>query len=198
MDRKRLPQHMRYAVLAIVAVGAIYMAVFYFSKPSPTLQLSGNSTPVSKRPYPTSALPLEKNPVHIYFKDKNMFFLVAETREVVYTDDPILLGKTILEMLIKGPEQEFAPTIPQETGLRAFYIGDDGTAYADLTENIQAYHPGGSTTELITIYSIVNSLVLNLPMVKQAKILINGRESMTLAGHIDIRNPFKANMLMVR
>jgi hypothetical protein len=59
-------------------------------------------------------------------------------------------------------------------------------------------HPGGIKLELITIYSIVNSLILNIPAIDAVKILIGGREALTLAGHVDLRFPFKANMLLIR
>jgi spore germination protein GerM len=198
MDRKNISRYMLYAVVAVLAIGAAYTVFLYITKPSPIeLSLNKRDTPQQKL-HPSPVSPMEKKIIYLYFKDKDAFFLVAEAREQVYPDDPILLGKTIIESLIKGPEQGLSPTLPQDTGLRAFYIAEDGTAYVDLTENIQASHPGGAATELITLYSVVNSLALNIPIIKQVKILINGKESMTLAGHIDIRNPFKANMLMIR
>ena len=52
--------------------------------------------------------------------------------------------------------------------------------------------------ELLTIYSIVNSLILNVPNIKAVKILINGNEAKTLAGHIDLQTAIKANMLLIR
>jgi hypothetical protein len=50
----------------------------------------------------------------------------------------------------------------------------------------------------MTVYSLVNSIVLNLETVEAVKILIDGQEETTLAGHIDLRNPFTANMLLIR
>ena len=89
-------------------------------------------------------------------------------------------------------------TIPAGTTLKAFYITRDGTAYVDLSEAIRDGHPGGVKSELFTIYSIVNSLTLNIPEIDAVKILIGGKEAMTLSGHIDGRFPFKANMLLIR
>jgi hypothetical protein len=50
----------------------------------------------------------------------------------------------------------------------------------------------------LTIYSLVNTLVLNLPEIDRIKILINGREATTLGGHVDLQFPFNANMLLIR
>ena len=68
----------------------------------------------------------------------------------------------------------------------------------DLSAAVRENHPGGVDTELLTVYSIVNSLVLNIPEIRAVKILINGNESMTLAGHIDLQKPVSANMLLIR
>ena len=98
----------------------------------------------------------------------------------------------------KGPQQGLARTIPAETAVRALYLTPAGICYLDLTSGVAENHPGGIRSELLSIYSIVNSLVLNVAEIEAVKILINGDESMTLAGHIDLAIPIKANMLLIR
>jgi hypothetical protein len=44
----------------------------------------------------------------------------------------------------------------------------------------------------------VNSLILNIPEIETVRILVEGKEEATLAGHVDLRFPFQANMLFVR
>ena len=87
--------------------------------------------------------------------------------------------------------------MPLATEIRAIYI-DEKTAYVDFTREIAASHSGGILSELMTIYSIVNTLVLNVDGVDQVKILIGGQEAETLSGHIDIRFPLNADMLLIR
>ncbi len=135
---------------------------------------------------------------YLYFADKENNFLIAEERLLVQPKDPEQFGRIIIEALIKGPNGDLLQTIPKGTDLRAFYVTQDKTAFVDLSEAVRDNHPGGSQSEFNAIYSIVNSLVLNVPEIDQVKILIGGRESMTLAGHIDLRFPFKDNMLIVR
>lgn len=136
--------------------------------------------------------------VHLYFADKENSHLIAENRNLPYTDNVLKLGKEIILNIIKGPKADLMRTIPSGTRLNAFYIADNQTAYVDLSEKIKENHPGGVKTERLTIYSIVNSLILNIPEIKAVKILIGGREALTLAGHFDIRYPFNSNMLLVR
>ncbi len=144
------------------------------------------------------AAPTQKSPVHIYFANRNNNFLMAEQRVVFYPDEPAGLAGSIINALIKGPQKGLLRTIPADTRLRALYIISDGTCYVDLSEAVRKNHPGGCKSELLTIYSMVNSLILNVPEIERVQFLIDGQEAPTLAGHIDLRLPVKANMLLIR
>ena len=136
--------------------------------------------------------------VHLYFSDKENSFLIAENRHLLNQNDPASLGTQIVQALLKGPQTALEPTIPEDTALKAFYLTQNGIAFVDLSVEVMENHPGGAQQELLTIYSIVNSLILNSNEIKAVKILIDGREASTLAGHIDLRAPLKANMLLIR
>jgi spore germination protein GerM len=140
----------------------------------------------------------KKSVVHLYFADKENNFLMAEKRVFSHSENPAEIGILIINALINGPDGELMRTIPEGTSLRAFYITEDGTAYVDFSATIKEKHPGGVKSELMTIYSIINSLILNIPEIKSVKILIDGLESNTLSGHIDLQHPFRADMLMIR
>ncbi len=142
--------------------------------------------------------PAKTSPIHLYFADRNNNFLTAEQRVILHPDDPADLAHAIVNALIKGPQKSLVKTIPADTRLRALYIIPDGTCYVDLSPAVRENHPGGSKSELLTIYSVVNSLVLNVSEIERVQILIDGNETPTLAGHIDLQLPVKANMLLVR
>jgi len=146
-----------------------------------------------------SRFPEPKQPVvHLYFSDKNNTFLISEERNLLNPGSPAEFCKVIVEALIGGPRTDLMRTIPVDTILKAFYVARNGTAYVDLSDTIKNAHPGGVQSERFTIYSIVNSLILNIPEINAVKILINGQEATTLAGHMDLRFPFKADMLLIR
>ena len=81
--------------------------------------------------------------------------------------------------------------------LRALYVTTTGEAFVDVSRDITTAHPGGATSELLTIYTIVNALTVNLPAVAAVQILVNGSEVDTLAGHIDLRSPLKKNLQLI-
>lgn len=136
--------------------------------------------------------------LHLYFADQKGAYLTAEDMVVARPDGTKALAIAIVEALIDGPQKALTRTLPQGTALRAFHLVENGTAYVDLSKEIKENHPGGARSELMTIYSLVNSIVLNMPEVAAVKLLIDGQEEATLAGHIDLRYPFKANMLLIR
>ena len=103
-----------------------------------------------------------------------------------------------VKALIKGPRKGLLKTIPADTRLNALFITPDGTCYIDLSEAVSRNHPGGSKSELLTIYSMVNSLVLNVPQIDRVQLLIDGNQAPTLAGHIDLQVAVKADMLLIR
>jgi spore germination protein GerM len=140
----------------------------------------------------------EKKLVHLYFAEPGQPYLTAEDRVVPLSGDPVDLGKQIMTALLQGPRSRLVRTIPSGTRLNALFVTGSGTGYVDLSEVITEQHPGGCRSEMLTIYSIVNSLVLNVEQIKTVKILIGGAETWTLAGHVDIRFPFKAEMLLIR
>jgi len=153
---------------------------------------------LEKTPRRADLASLQAIPTNLYFSDKDNQFLMAEERVLKSSKHPDFFARSIVEALIKGPQQGLARTIPAETAVRAVYLTPQGICYLDLTSNVAENHPGGIKSELLSIYSIVNSLVLNVTEIEAVKILINGDESMTLAGHIDLQIPIKANMLLIR
>jgi len=153
---------------------------------------------LAKSPLPADLASAQATPVHLYFSDKDNRFLMAEERVLKSLKDPEFFARSIVEALIKGPQLGLARTIPAETAVRAVYLTPQGICYLDLTSAAVENHPGGIKSELLSIYSIVNSLVLNVTEIEAVKILINGDESVTLAGHIDLQIPIKANMLLIR
>lgn len=140
----------------------------------------------------------EQMVAHLYFLDEEHQFLRAEQRTFTKKDTLVEHAKSLVNALIDGPRSKLLPTVPGETRLLALYVTADAVAYVDLDKIISEKHPGGSLTELFTIFSVVNTLALNFKEVERVKILIQGREIKSVAGHIDSRFPFSPNILMIK
>jgi hypothetical protein len=185
----------RYAIAGglVVLAGALIFFYALSHRPEKTRQAPGEAAaPV----YPVSET--TRTRVHLYFSGPDHTYLVAEPRELPDSGDPSELAEQIVQALVDGPRSEGVRTLPTQASVRNVFLTDDGTAYVDFSEEVTEGHPGGVQTELVSIYSVVNSLVLNLEEISAVKLLIGGQEADTLAGHMDLRFPFKANILLVK
>lgn len=130
---------------------------------------------------------IEEFEITLYFSDENAQYLVPESRKIKLTDYP---EKQSIVELIKGPKNNnFYPTIPQTTKVNALYVSDR-IAYIDFSSEIIKDHPGGSTGELLTIYSIVMTLT-SFPDIDKVQLLVDGNSGETLVGHVDTSVPLE-------
>lgn len=136
-------------------------------------------------------------PLYLYFADRTDRFLHAERRVTDRPRDAAAFGRAIVQALIAGPHGDLLPTLPAGTALRAFFIYGH-RAVVDLSASLREHFPGSGRTELLAVFSIVDSLVFNIGQVETVTLLVDGSEAVTLAGHIDLSRPFAADMLLVR
>ena len=175
-----------------LGLGAILaLSRLFFSGP--------DSRPIHSRV--RDAIPVQeavKRKVHLYFAPRNGRYLQAEERRIQATDASSA-AEAIVQALIEGPDDpKLVSTISPGTQLLRLFVTDDGTAYVDFTSELSRQHPGGVAAERLTLYAIVNSLVLNLDKVERVQLLLNGNTASTLAGHLDIRYAKTADLLLIR
>jgi spore germination protein GerM len=124
--------------------------------------------------------------------------LIPVRREVPLAEGVVPQGREILIMQLQAAPSPNVSAIPAGTTLRAFYVTERGDAFVDLSAEVSSKHPGGSFTELLTVYAIVNAVTSNLPTIQRVQILIDGKEAETLAGHVDLRRPLIRDVTLVR
>jgi hypothetical protein len=135
----------------------------------------------------------EKQKVQLYFADSNERFLAPELRYVLKKKKVHDQVAEITKALLDGPHTELVRTLPEGAALQSVEFKKDGTAYISFDRIFADRHPGGTTSELTTIYSLANTVCLNVPKVKSIKILIDNKELKTIKGNIDTRHPFFPN-----
>jgi spore germination protein GerM len=192
-NKKKWRPLFKWAIGLVIFLGILGLAIVFVNhSPHKIDQLKNTWLP---------GLPLVSNPqetvsVKLYFASRVSAGLVVENRVITKYAQPADQGREIISQLINGPQSnELIATIPEGTNLNGLYLDQTGCAFLDFSFHIIQNHPGGSTAELQTIYSLVNSLTANLDTVNRVKILVDGSEIDTLAGHIDTRYPFTPNNL---
>jgi len=192
------PQQRKYALIAGVAVVVIALSWAMFAALAWLL----------RRPVPGSgapAVPAVTTPAgggtaspHI---NATLFFASEDGQRLVSSQQEVPLGGSVVEQaraildaqFSAKPPEGLTSTIPEGTAIRGIYVSSQNDVFVDLDPAVKTKHPGGSMQELLTVYTIVNTLLTNLPMLQQVQILIDGREADTLAGHVDLRRPLKKN-----
>jgi len=144
-----------------------------------------------------SAAKKEKLKVELYFSDSNERFLTPEVRFIPKAKSQPGQVTELVNALIEGPKTGLVRTIPEKARLINARVDGSGTAVVNFDSAFIEQHPGGSASEVATIYSLTNSITRNMPEVKRVKILVDGKEMETLKGHIDARFPFVPNMEIV-
>ncbi len=136
--------------------------------------------------------------VTLFYQESDGDSLAPEKRKIFETSSPTDQAKQIVGELINGPRDPgLLPTLPPETRLLGLYLDRYGTAYVDLSEEVASLHPGGTSEELATVFSLVDSLTYNLPQIKRVHLLVGGEERETLKSHLDLRRDYRQDLSIV-
>jgi spore germination protein GerM len=153
----------------------------------------------------TRALPHEEEPaagaertinVKLFFQAADRPGLVMEERTVPFSSDLGAQLKAVVGELVRGSKSGLVATLPPETRVLEVFVTPNGVAYVDLSKEA-SQGTSGSHDELLSVYSIVNSLTVNFPAVKRVQILLEDRPTDTLAGHVDLSRPLTADMTLL-
>lgn len=178
--------------IVVIALATVIAGIIVLS------YLAKEKTKTAKTPGPAVAeKERDAREVNVYFSDEEGLNLKAEKRKIKKgTVESEARGA--IEALIEGPKNSsLGKTIPDGARLLGIKI-KDRTAVADFNQALVKNHPGGSSGEIQTVYSIVDTLALNFPEIKDVRILVNGKKQETLAGHIDISYPVAPDRKIIK
>ena len=141
---------------------------------------------------PTAEAPTKDEPVaagriqvKLYVLASSGRELATETEEILYSPSLQQQAKEVVRLLLRR-----SGTIPRGVSLRELFITSQGVAYLDLSQELVSNHTGGSSGEELTVFSLSQTLIANFPAVKTVRILVEGREIQTIAGHLDLTVPY--------
>jgi hypothetical protein len=135
--------------------------------------------------------------VKLFFQAADRPGLVIEERPVTLSSDLSRQLRGVVEELVRGSKTGLGATLAPDTKVLDVFVSPRGVAYVDLSKEAVAGHPGGTQAELMTVYSLVNSLTISFPAVKRVQILVDDRPAETLAGHVDLTRPLPPDMTLL-
>ena len=135
--------------------------------------------------------------VRLYFEAPDREGLLPEEREVAFSPDLALQLRTVMEELARGSTTGLLPTLPAGTRVLDVFVQARGVACVNLSGEASSGLPGGSRAELLTVYSVVNTLVTNFPAVSRVQIVVGDQAVDSLGGHVDLGRPLPPDMTLV-
>jgi hypothetical protein len=131
--------------------------------------------------------------VRLYYESPRMR-LTAEPRSIPLPGSPAAAIPVVVRELIKGPA---APTslrlFPGDTVVRGAYLLPEGTVVVDLGgPTLTQGWETGSHQELMAIASLAQTVTSNFAQARRVRIVINGTQAETLAGHLSLSRSFEA------
>ena len=126
--------------------------------------------------------------VLLYFASADGQTLLAEPRQIAGCElDEDCMTSTV-QALIAGPSADMVPILPPRATLRGLTV-DGSLVKVDFSRELIDAHPGGTQSELLTVYGLADTLTVNFPHLRQVQILVEGEPVATLKGHVDLRQP---------
>jgi hypothetical protein len=179
-----IPRHLFIAVAVMVAV-ALGMSFYAWRMRGVVhrTEVPANTQPVA----PPPAGPSEQVTLYVAYDD-------AEVLRPRVVRIPLPAGRQeraeeLLQALVDLYLDKSSPhVLGPGSEIRGVYLVDPGLAVVDLNAAFANGHRSGVLIEELTIASLVGSLSANIPGITRIKVLVDGKERETLAGHVDLTN----------
>lgn len=131
----------------------------------------------------------------LFFFDINSLRLAGEERELDLSQDVTERLKQTITALLSGSVSGLYQIIPKGTLLYEVYVDEQSTAYLDFSHHLKDGHIGGTTSEALTVAAILRTVKMNFPDdIRKVQILIEGLETDTIGGHVDISKPLRLSL----
>ena len=132
-----------------------------------------------------------KEDVTLYVAYDNPGTLVPRSATIALPQGRQERAQEVLQALLaRYREEDSSHPIPAGSEIRNVYLIDPGMAVIDVNAALADGHRSGILVEELTVISLVETLAVNVPGVNRVKILVDGKERETLAGHADIADLF--------
>ena len=178
-----IPRHLQIGVAVLLA--GVLIAAFYLRR---MRGRAANAQPrlTDSRPVaPPVAGPAEQITLYVAYDDAGILRpqsarlpLPSERQQRAHE-----LLRALLEIYLDQPSPH---PIPPGSEVRDVYLVDPGLAVIDTNAALADGHRSGILVEELTVISLVQTLTANVPGVSRVKILVDGKERETLAGHADL------------
>jgi spore germination protein GerM len=178
-----IPRHLQIAVTVLLAA-ALGLSIYAWHVRKTVAATP--AAPVDTRPLaPPVTGPTEK--VVLYVAQDDDGTLRAQPAQIPMPSGRQQRAEELARALISLYLEKNSPhVIGAGTEVRSVFLVDPGVAVIDMNGAFADSHRSGVLVEELTIASLIHTISANTPNILRVKILIDGKERETLAGHADL------------
>ena len=178
-----IPRHLQIAVTVLLAA-ALGLSIYAWHVRKTVAATP--AAPVDTRPLaPPVTGPTEK--VVLYVAQDDDGTLRAQPAQIPMPSGRQQRAEELARALISLYLEKNSPhVIGAGTEVRSVFLVDPGVAVIDMNGAFADSHRSGVLVEELTIASLIHTITANTPNILRVKILIDGKERETLAGHADL------------
>lgn len=178
-----IPRHLQIAVVVLL-VAALGLSIYAWHVRKTVAATP--VAPVDTRPLaPPVTGPTEK--VLLYVAQDEDGTLRAQPAQIPMPSGRQQRAEELARALISLYLEKNSPhVIGAGTEVRSVFLVDPGVAVIDMNGAFADSHRSGVLVEELTVASLIHTITANTPNILRVKILIDGKERDTLAGHADL------------
>jgi spore germination protein GerM len=184
-----IPRHLKFGIAAMALVALVIG--FYAGRERKLARQSESDTTYSRPVAPPTSGTTEQVTLYVAYDDPGV--LLPQGSVIPLAGSRQQRAEELLRALMdvytgKSSQHPLGPG----ADVRNVYLVDPGLAVIDLNSAFAAGHRSGILVEELTVISLVQTLTANIPGITRVKILVNGKEQDTLAGHADLSRIYEA------
>jgi hypothetical protein len=178
-----IPRHLiiGVAVMVVVALGMSVYVWRFRGRVDRTSAATASMPPVA----PPAAGPTEQATLYVAYDDAGA--LRPRSARIPLPAGRQERAEELLRALLDVYLDKSSPhVLGPGSEIRDVYLVDPGLAVIDLNAAFANGHRSGVLVEELTLASLVQTLSTNVPGITRIRILVDGKERDTLAGHVDL------------
>jgi hypothetical protein len=182
-----IPRHLLIGV-AVLLVAVLGMSIYAWHMRGRVAAIPGPSQPSAadtRALAPAFSGPTERATLFVAFDEDGS--LRPRSAQIPLPSGRQQRAEELLSALLTIYLDKTSPhTLAPGADVRSVFLVDPGVAVIDLNSAFADGHRSGVLVEDLTITSLIHTLSANIPGVLKVKILVDGKERETLAGHADL------------
>jgi spore germination protein GerM len=121
--------------------------------------------------------------------------LAREARELTACTDTEACVRDLLDELFSGPVGDLDEALPESAVLTGVRL-EGNLAVVDVSKTFVTGLPAGSSSEMLAVYSIINTVCFNYPQIARVRITVDGAP--VSLNHLDLSDPLPPDYTLER